>query len=240
MWQYGGATISGIEGAVDEDVCTNAATLTTLIIGGSTVDYFWDPQGTTGGNPYTGSLTGTWENSDWGVAGTGQTAPVAWAEGRAACFGANTGNGTPAFTVTMNSTHTVNGIFDGALAPNASTVTINGSGVLTITNGAQPFDVFNAGDGSLANVTISNVISGPGQLVAEDTGQLSLNAANTYTGGTQLGYLSHLFTGTLNFNNGSAFGTGPITLYVMAVARSPSKAHPPLPSPTRLWPPMAA
>ena len=92
------------------------------------VDYFWDPQGTSGSNPYTGSISGTWESSDWSVAGTGQTTPVAWAEGRAACFGANTGNGTPAFTVTMNSTHTVNGIYDGALSPNASTITLTGSG----------------------------------------------------------------------------------------------------------------
>lgn len=214
MWQYGEVTITGVEGAVDADVFNGTiGTLTNLIVGGSSVDYFWDPQGTSGGSPYTGSLSGTWESTDWSVAGTGQSSPVAWAEGRAACFGANTGNGTPAYTVTMNSTHTVNGIYDGALSSDASTITLTGSGVITITNGPQPFDVFNTSDGSLANLTVSNVISGAGQLVAEDNGQLSLNATNTYTGGTQLGAGSHSFTGTLNFNNGAAFGSGSISMF---------------------------
>src|SRR5437016_3609103 len=79
---------------------------------------YWDPQGTSGANPYTGSLTGTWETSSWTTTSTGQAVPVAWVEGNAACFAVHSGNGTPAFTVTANSNHTLAGIFDGPLTPN--------------------------------------------------------------------------------------------------------------------------
>src|SRR5689334_3114337 len=64
------------------------------------VDY-WDPQGTTGANPYTGTMTGIWENNDWSTSNTGSATPTAWAEADAACFGINSGIGTPAYTVTM-------------------------------------------------------------------------------------------------------------------------------------------
>ena len=59
---------------------------------------------------------------------------------------------------------------------------------------------------------INCTIAGNGQLYPEGNGQSFLNGANTFTGGTTLGYPGVPFSGTVNFNNGSAFGTGPIAL----------------------------
>src|ERR1035438_9316281 len=88
----------------------------------------WDPQGTTGANPYLSSMSGTWETSNWSTSQTGQATPGAWVEGNAALFAVHSGTGTPAFTVTMNANHIVAGIFDGSLTPNPCPVTIAGSG----------------------------------------------------------------------------------------------------------------
>ncbi len=139
--------------------------------------YYWDPQGTTGSNPYTGSMTGTWENNNWSYGSTGLATPVAWAEGKATCFGVHTGTnttshvGTPAYTVTMNSSHVVAGFFDGALAPNACDVTIQGSGIINLASGPQALDAHNASDGSFAYLRINCVIAGNGQLYPEGNGQ---------------------------------------------------------------------
>src|ERR1035438_6435571 len=172
--------------------------------------FYWDPQGTTGANPYLGSMTGTWENSSWSSSGTGVATPVAWVEGDAACFAVHSGIGTPAFTVTMNGNHTVAGIFDGPLTPNSANVTINGTGIMTM----QPanlngFALNNASDGSLALVTINVVIAGGSTagICAEESGQLFLNGVNTYVGGTYLGYSGSSFSsGIWNFNNSASHG----------------------------------
>jgi fibronectin-binding autotransporter adhesin len=190
------------------------------------VDY-WDPQGTTGSNPFTGSMTGTWENSSWSTASGGTASPTGWVETDAAVFGVHTGIGTPPFTVTMNANHEIAGVFDGPLAPNSCSVTINGTGLWQLAN-AQGFSTVNASDGSLANVIIDvPIVDGSyasattGQIVTEGTsGQLYLNAANTYSGGsfgignggTLLGYASANWTAIVNFNNNQSFGTGSIVL----------------------------
>jgi len=77
----------------------------------------WDPQNSNAQNPYTSSLTGTWEGNNWSTSETGQASPQAWAENTAAVFAVHSGTGTPAFTVTMNANHTVAGIFNGPLTP---------------------------------------------------------------------------------------------------------------------------
>jgi len=172
----------------------------------------WDLQGKSGSNPYTGSLSGTWESSYWSTSESGQTTPTSWTEGNAALFAARSGTSTPAFTVTMNSNHSVGGVFDGSLNSGAGpcTVTLAGSGIMTI--GASGFST-----GSSASVTINTVIAGSGQVVLESTtsggGALYLNGVNTFTGGMELGYSSSSpFSGTVYFNNNSSFGTGAISL----------------------------
>src|ERR1017187_1257646 len=79
----------------------------------------WDPQGTTGGNPYTSSMSQTWENAKWSTSQTGQATQQAWVENTAALFAVHAGNGTPTFTITMNGNHTVAGMFDGPDTPNS-------------------------------------------------------------------------------------------------------------------------
>jgi len=216
FWQYDDtASLAGFPGEQpDVDVFNGTAgTLAAnlLVTSLNYAIYTWDPQGTGGGNPYTGSMAGTWENSSWSTTESGQGSPTGWTEGKAACFGVRTGKGTPAFTVTMNNNHNVAGIFDGALAPNSCNVTITGSGVIEL-SGVQGFDSENSTDGSDGYITINNAISGSGQVVLEGNGQLYFNGVNTYSGGTQVGYNGNGFNGIVNFNNGASFGAGAITL----------------------------
>ena len=217
FWQVSDTgAISGISGNVDLDGWNGtSATLASdaIATAATSAIYYWDPQGTSGANPYTGSMTGTWENSKWSTSSGGQSPQTGWVNGKAACFGVHTGTGTPAFTVTMDSSHVVAGFFDGALAPNSCNVTLTGSGVVSLASGAQALDVINASDGSKGYLTINNVIAGDGQLVPEGNGQSYLYGANTYSGGTQLGYQGNDWNGIVNFNNGSAFGSGTISVW---------------------------
>jgi autotransporter-associated beta strand protein len=129
-----------------------------------------------------------------------------FASGSAAAFAAGTA-ASGAYSVTLNTTQTVAGIFNG-LTPSIGTVTINGSGAINTPSGLQPF--FTVSPGS----TIVNVpIGGVGQIVVGQNGQLYLDATNTYLGGTQLGISSTPFTGTVFINNNASFGTGRITMF---------------------------
>jgi autotransporter-associated beta strand protein len=183
----------------------------------------WDLQGTTGANPYTDSLSGTWENADWSTSQTGQATTQAWVENTAALFAVNSGAGTPAFTVTMNANHTVAGIFDGPLTPNPCPVTIQGSGVITIggTGGALFANLqglaisSDAGDpGTLViNVPIAGTLAGAGGLTLEKAGSVYLNAINTYNSGTCVGFSADAFNGICYFTNASASQPGICTSF---------------------------
>src|ERR1035441_2585199 len=175
--------------------------------------YFWDPQTNNTQVPYLGDMSGTWGTSNWSTNSAGQATPQAWQEGVAACFGANTGFGTPPFTVTLSDNHSIAGVFNGDLAPNACNVTINGPGIMIVPGSPQGFAVHNSSDGALAYTTINVVIAGSGATPTfQGDGQLFFNATNTFSGGTLVGYKNIPFTGTLNFNNTGSFGTGSITL----------------------------
>ncbi len=161
---------------------------------------YWDPQGTGVGGP-TG---GTWETSSWSTVTGGQASPVAYTSGNAADFAVGA-SGAPTFTVTMNSNHTVGGVWNG-FNVGACNLTINGSGTMSL-SGQQGFNTSGAGTTTI-NV---NIDGSGGQLIPENSGTLVLNGVNTYTGGTQLGFSSTSFTGNLIFNSGAALGTGPIS-----------------------------
>jgi hexosaminidase len=164
----------------------------------------WDPQGMGTAQPG----NGTWENASWSTSETGQATPVGWVEGTAALFATGSSTNTPAFTVTMNSSHTVAGVFNGALTPGPCPVTINGVGsILLPPSTLQGFD-----SGTNASTTINVPIAGAATLVVEGHGLLYLNAANSYSGGTILGFHNAPFTGSIYFNNNASFGTGPISM----------------------------
>src|ERR1700677_880928 len=125
---------------------------------------YWDPQAKNSGGPF-GDL---WENADWSSGRTGSTTPVVWSEvGNAAGFAVGTSGSTPAFTVTMNATHTVAGIFNGNIHT-PCTVTINGSGTMIMpASTAQGF--YTASPGI---TTIGVPLAGSGsEVVLEDNGQ---------------------------------------------------------------------
>ena len=184
---------------------------------GATTYYTWDPQGTTGGSPYTSSLSGTWEDNNWSTNVTGIASPGAWVEGTNAYFAVASGTGTPAFTVTMNNNHTVAGILDedgpGVLQP--CTMTISGSGTLIL--GATAGFFVETDNSSVGSLTINNVISGTGAINAHTqpgtsgttAGTLTLTGVNTYTGGFYVGGVGAVYYG--NNGNNAAFGTGTIT-----------------------------
>ena len=170
--------------------------------------YYWDPQGKGTGGP----TSGTWENSDWSTSASGSTSPIAWPENTPALFAFGTSVSTPPFTVTMNSSHTVAGIFNGNSKP-ACAVSVNGTGTMII-SGQQGFFVASPGITTL-NVPISG--SG-GQVVTESSGELDLYGANTYTGGTEIGFPTGTsFSGSIGFNNNASFGTGTISFALCTV-----------------------
>jgi hexosaminidase len=162
---------------------------------------YWDPNGTAGG-----TASGTWENANWSTRSGGSQTPSAFTEGYGANFAVGASSSTPALTVTMNSNHSVAGVFDGN-ATSPVNVTISGSGTMTMPSGTQQGFYINS-DSLIINVPIA----GSAQLVAEDNGQLYLNAVNTYSSGTSLGFSGTPFTGSIFFNNSSSFGTGTITM----------------------------
>ena len=216
FWQYDDENVAQAYTTGDGDIFngTSATLLSTMVATANTNStiYYWDPQGTAGANPYTGSMTGTWETSKWSPGSSGQSTTVAWVEGKAVCFGVHTGTNTPAFTVTMNSSHVVAGFFDGPLTPNSCDVTIQGSGTVNLASGAQGFDAVNASDGSLAYIRLLMNMAGDGRLYPEGNGQSYLYGTNSYSGGTELGFHStNAFNGTLNINNNNSLGTGDLT-----------------------------
>lgn len=172
----------------------------------------WDPNGTTsvGGN-------GTWDTTtkNWSSAGsqlqTNSSSLVAWNTADAAlfCAGPSASTNQGSFTITVNSAVGFAGIFNGALNPGPCTVTISGTGSLSLASGLQGFDTYNS---SIGNTKINVPITGSGIVCPENSGQLFLNATNTYTGGTTLGFSGGSFGGLVNFNNASSFGTGTITI----------------------------
>lgn len=215
MWQYESVgSVPGISGNCDMDVYNGSSAglfnqWVAYGIAGGGIFYYWDPQGTTGGNPYTGNMSAIWEGANWATVNTGQTSPTNWIDGKCCVIGVNTASNTPAFTITMTNSHTVAGFFNGGYSgTKGGNVTITGGGIISMAAGAQGIDNPNSYD----QLNFSNVIAGTGQVVPEGSGSLYLNAANTYSGGTQLGYSGNPFSGTLYFNNGSAFGSGLITL----------------------------
>jgi autotransporter-associated beta strand protein len=125
----------------------------------------------------------------------------------------------------MNANHTVAGFFNGPLTPDPCTVTIVGTGIITLpANTFQGCDVTTDGASDPGVLTIAVPIAGTGAfgdgLCAEGSGAVYLNAINTYSDGSYLGYVSGSFTGTWGFTNAdttqpgicTSFGTGGIYL----------------------------
>jgi trimeric autotransporter adhesin len=162
------------------------------------VVYYWDPNG------LGGPTSGTWDTTtpQWSTNSALTATPVVWDPTAAAGFPAGTA-GTGALTITVNSPINFAGMFNGLTSTiGVTNLVLNGSGSLNLNPGLQAFWT-----GSNAYNTIIRVpITGTGGLQNQSGGSLYLSGANTYSGGTSMGT-----SAGLNFNNGNAFGTGPIT-----------------------------
>jgi len=182
-----------------------------LAINSNAAVYYWDPQGSA--TPTAGNLTGTWDTStpQWSTTKSLTASPVVWSSGVAACFSAGTTPVSTPFVVTVDSTITIGGIFNGALTPPGCPVTLKGAGSLDLAAGA---DAFSTGGTTAGTTAITIPLTGAGQAVLESSSKTFFSATNTYSGGTIFGYPNSpnniTFSGTLIFSNGYAFGTGPI------------------------------
>lgn len=109
-------------------------------------------------------------------------------------------SGTGTLVLTATNTYT------GSTSILGGTLEISGAGSLGAT-----YDAGITNNGSLvynssANSTLNGVISGLGSITKSGTGTLTLAGANTYSG------VTNLSSGTLNVNNATALGAGPLTI----------------------------
>jgi autotransporter-associated beta strand protein len=162
---------------------------------------YWDNNGT--GTP----TSGIWDltTANWATSTNLKASTVAWDGLSAAAFPAGTGNlGT--VTITVNTS----GINFAGLYNSGVT---NGGVTNLIFSGTGSLNLVNAGvqEGFLAGANFNSIvkvpITGSGGIQWQGGGgSLYLSGANTYSAGTSLASANGL-----NFNIGSAFGSGPIT-----------------------------
>lgn len=116
--------------------------------------------------------------------------------------------GTAGFSgIDVSNTHGAgNHIINSALLLQNSIEVKQGSSGLLSLNGAVALGANNISFTGVGNTTVAGVVSGTGAVSKFDSGTLSLNAANTYSGGTLIN------GGTVSTNNNSGFGTGTVTL----------------------------
>ena len=152
---------------------------------------YWDINGTDAG---AGGATpsGTWESAFWSTDSAGASATANWVEGDFPEFAAGT-DATGSYTVTANAPHTIAGML---MQTSTGTVTINGTGILSIAAGVQGFS-------SSGTLQINSVLGGTGGYEGQ-SGTVQLYGINTFSGGS-------LLNGNLTyFNNNSSFGSGVI------------------------------
>jgi autotransporter-associated beta strand protein len=231
FWQYSSkgtaATVPGVSSHyVDLDVAHGDINyVQSLTIGGTappTAFERFDVNGATAGSGVAANGSYTWETAQFSSTAAGTDA-VAWNEGNFLRLAAGTDASTSNYTITANSNHTFAGMY--LQSSGGGTVTITGSGILTLAAGDQGMYV----DDQTSNLKVSAVIAGTGRLVWQGPaasgasgGSLYLLGANTYSGGTLLNTSKGL-----NFNNNSSFGTGRITWGVaQQVIAAPSAAGP--------------
>ena len=161
---------------------------------------YWDNNGTSQAS------SGTWDltTPNWSTASTLTVSTVVWNTADAPCFSAGTA-GAASLTVTMNTANLAfAGVFNGLTATSSgcTNLIITGSGSLSLNAGVQGFSTYSPSYNTIIRVPIG----GAGILQNQASGSLWLSANNSYSGGTSLDT-----SAGLNFNNGSAFGSGYIS-----------------------------
>ncbi len=154
------------------------------------------------------NATYSWEGAVWTSSTGGTTSTTTWVDGNFPEFAAGTTAGTSlSYTVNANSNHTIAGMFLNNSTTNkgGATVTIGGSGILSLSSGLQGFLV----NTSSQTLLINSVLGGSGGIAPESSGSLKLFGSNTYSGGTTFGFSGSPLT---FFNNNNSFGTGTNTI----------------------------
>ncbi len=172
-----------------------SAALVVLCAQNATASIFFDVNSTTAGTGITSGGSFTWEGNFWTTTSGGTTATTAYdtlAPTDGTFFPRFTSSVTGGYTVTANANHSIAGML---MSTTTGTLTIQGTGVLSINAGLQGFF------GGSGFMSISSKLTGPGGVVGS-SGQIFLNGVNDYAGGTTPG------SGLINFNSGSSFGTG--------------------------------
>ncbi|TFT99967.1 transporter, partial [Polymorphobacter arshaanensis] len=194
-----GLTINSLPSPYTGTIQTAIAGQVNLLVAGPGVlTQYWDGGDTVGNGTIDGG------NGTWSVAGTNWTGPAPsgintnWQGGIAVFAGA-------AGTVTLDAPASFVGL---QFATTGYTIGATGTGGLTNASGA--FVYANTG----ISATINAVISGAGALDKQGVGTVTLNAANTYTGGTTI------TDGTLGVGNNAALSTGTLTMSNSAILQA--------------------
>jgi autotransporter-associated beta strand protein len=185
-------------------------------------NYYFDVNDATAGSGVTNGGSYSWEDPVWTTVSGGTVATINYVDGNFPRFSAGT-DATGSYTITANSNHSTVGMIVEDQASGA-TITLNGTGVISITGGAQQGVIGRGGD----NLKILNKISGStGGVNFQTSGgsglaSLFLYGDNDYALGTLIST-----GGGLNFNNNNSFGTGSISWAVTApVLAAPDAAAP--------------
>ena len=160
---------------------------------------YWDNTGNAS-NP----TSGVWDTTtaSWSTTSALTATPTTFNAGDLPIFCAGTAT-AGSITVSVNTPNlSVNGVYNNGIGGYSCLLTLGGTGSLSLPAGFNSFYV------TAAKTTTVNIpINGPGGLQTGATGNLYLHGANTFSGGVNVGTATLIF-----FNNGSAFGTGPINL----------------------------
>src|SRR6266403_6037740 len=144
---------------------------------------YFDVNGVTSGYGVTAGGTYSWDGANWGVSG-GAGATVVWTPGTFARF-----YGAASYTVTVNASESMAGLFQNGGSAQTLTISDAGSGTgnLSIVGGGTTTALDPSmnvqGFLCIGNVIINCPIIGSGGIQHSQSKDLYLNATNSYAGG---------------------------------------------------------
>ncbi len=175
--------------------------------GGSGIDFTGAALVTNNGNIIGGN------GGAGGSGGTGNGTPSK--NGTTGAVGAG-GAGITGANLTINNSGTISGGLAGDNTTRANAITFTGGSNFlnlnptgaqgTLTGNIDVTGTLTFNQANAATLGSSNLITGSGAIIQAGTGTLTLNGANTYSGGTTIS------TGTIQVGNDAALGTGALTL----------------------------
>ncbi|MDQ0038562.1 outer membrane autotransporter protein [Variovorax boronicumulans] len=225
-----GGTLAGVQTSSDSHIAGYSSLSnnpsdgkTTLRLGAVALGagtYHWDLNGASAGAGGA-SPSGVWARTNaerfWNEAPDGQGQSVAWIDGSTAMFSAGS-DATGNYTVTLGDNVTVGGVtYSGAAVGSQLTVEAGAGHRISLLAGNNVFDVQSKG-GPTSTLAVRAEIAGPGALVKEGQGTLSLEAANSYSGGTTIA------AGAVNAAVSGALGTGAVSVGADAALLFSNKA----------------